>query len=127
MTGIVIQSDSDRAFLHRMIDTVQVGTEVIMGPARRTDAQSMKMRAMLTDVAKQKDHKGRYYNQDQWKILFMHALGQEVEFMPSLDGSTFIPYGGDSSEMKIGEMSDLITFIESWGMQNGVVFKDGAE
>jgi NinB protein len=60
---------------------------------------------------------------DQWKLLFMHACGQEVEFMPSLDGSTFIPYGGSSSEMKVDEME----FMTAWGVQNGVVFRDGAE
>jgi hypothetical protein len=55
MTGIVIRDDSDRTFLHRMIDTVKVGTEVTMGPERRTLPQNNKMWAMPTDVAM---HKG---------------------------------------------------------------------
>ena len=47
---------------------------------------------MLT-AAEQATHMGRRYTPDQWKVLFMHACGCEVQFIPALDGSTFIPWG----------------------------------
>jgi hypothetical protein len=123
MTGILILDDNDRAFLHRMIDEAKPGTLVEMRYEPASDEQRKKMRAMLGEIAEQYQHQGRFYAQEQWKVLMMHACGQEVEFMPSLDGSTFIPYEGRSSKMNMQDMAELISFIEAWGVQNGVEFK----
>lgn len=90
----------------------------------RTLDQNSRMWAMLTDVAAQKEHAGRRYTPDQWKVIFMHACSQEVQFIPSLDGSTFIPWGNRSSDLSKEEMSELIDFIGAWGAQNGVTFHD---
>ena len=124
MTGIVIQTDEDRRFLCQIVRDVPLGTFVEMGRPKRSLPQNAKMWAMLGEVASQVQHAGRFYTDKQWKLLFMHALGQEIEFIPSLDGSTFIPYEGASSEMKVGEMSDMIEFMYAWGTQNGVVFRE---
>ncbi len=82
---------------------------------------------MLTEVARQKTHNGRRYAVQQWKVLFLHACGREVQFMPSLDGETFIPWGWSSSDLSTVEMSELLDFIGAWGAQNGVVFNDPME
>lgn len=82
------------------------------------------MWAMLTEVAAQKMHHGRKYNAEQWKCIFLNACGREVQFLPALDNSTFIPWGQSSSDLSKEEMSELITFMESWGAENGVVFHD---
>jgi hypothetical protein len=79
---------------------------------------------MLTDVATQKEHVGRKYAPDQWKVLFMHACGREVQFIPSLDNATFIPWGQSSSDLSKAEMTELIEFIHAWGAEHGVVFHD---
>ena len=91
------------------------------GPKRSTD-QNARMWAMLTDISEQKEHMGKKYKPERWKVIFMHALGQEVEFIPSLDGTTFIPIGHQSSELSVSEMIELQDLIEAWGAQNGVVF-----
>ena len=45
-------------------------------------------------------------------------LGQQSKFMPSLDGSTFVPYGNwSSSRLSIAEMTELIELIYAWGAQ----------
>jgi len=50
-------------------------------------------------------------------------LGQQSKFMPSLDGSTFVPYGNwSSSRLSIAEMTELIELIYAWGGQHGVRF-----
>ena len=127
----MIVDDSDRAFLRRMIDDAKPGTLVEMRQDPASDAQKNKMRAMLGEVAKQIPHVDmdgdeRFYAPEQWKLLFMHACGQEVEMMPSLDGSTFVPYDGRSSKMNATDMAELISFIDAWGTQHGVVFKEVA-
>ena len=79
---------------------------------------------MLTDIAQQKEHAGKRYTPDQWKVLFMHACGREVQFIPALDGLTFIPWGQRSSDLSKQEMADLIEFMFVWGADNGVTFHD---
>lgn len=100
------------------------GTRVEFKATKRTLPQNDRMWAMLTDIAQQKTHAGRRYTPDQWKVIFMHACGREVQFIPSLDGSTFIPWGQSSSDLSVGEMTELIEFLFSWGAENGVVFHE---
>jgi len=99
-------------------------TRVEFRAAKRSVEQNSKMWAMLTEVSEQSEHGGRRYTPDQWKILFMHACGREVQFLPSLDGSTFIPWGQSSSDLSKREMIDLIECIYAWGTEHGVVFRE---
>jgi len=91
---------------------------------RRSLEQNSQMWALLQEISTQVEHCGRHFSPDQWKVLLMHALGNEVQFLPALDNKTFVPYGGRSSHMTVGQMSELIEFIRSWGVQRGVQFSD---
>jgi hypothetical protein len=92
--------------------------------AKRSLPQNDRMWAMLTDIAKQKEHAGRKYTPNKWKALFMHACGQEMDFAPTLDGKSFQPLGFRSSDLTKDEMSALIEFMFAWGAENGVTFHD---
>lgn len=124
---VVLNTDADRQKAATWAGRAPWGTRIEFKAAKRTLAQNDRMWAMLTDVATQKEHAGRRYTPDQWKILFMHACGREVQFLPSLDGSTFIPWGQSSSDLSKAEMTDLIEFMFKWGAENGVVFHDPAD
>lgn len=121
---LTIYTQPDRLRACRWIDQAPPGTRIEFKEIKRTLPQNDLMWSLLTDVATQKEHCGRKYTPDQWKLIFMHALGREIQFIPSLDGSTFIPCGGRSSDLGKSEMSDLIEYIMAWGAQNGVVFHD---
>jgi len=89
----------------------------------RSVEQNSKMWAMLHEISEQKTHCGRKYADYEWKILFMHALGQQTKFMPSLDGSTFVPYGNWSTRrLTVKQMTELIALMDQWGLENGVKF-----
>ena len=124
---ITIKRDDDRKRAENWAWLAPVGTRVEFKAAKRSIDQNSRLWAMLTDVATQKEHAGRKYTTDQWKILFMHACGREVQFIPSLDNSTFIPWGQSSSDLSKQEMAELLDFIAAWGAENGVVFHDPAE
>jgi hypothetical protein len=96
------------------------GSRVEFRPPARTLPQNRKMRAMLTDVATQKLHAGRRYDEDTWKLIFMSELGIKVDFVPSLDNSTMIPIMPRSSELSVEKMSGLIEIMYAWGAENGV-------
>ena len=124
---LILSDDSIRAKASHWVAVAPAGTRVEFKKPRRSLPQNDLMWAMLTDVATQKDHCGRRYTPDQWKILFMHACGREVQFLPSLDNSTFIPWGSSSSDLSKEEMSELIEFMQAWGAESGVVFHDRRE
>lgn len=121
---ITLFSTAARARAARYVAQAPFGTRIEFRAAKRTLPQNDRMWAMLTDIAEQKQHNGRKYAPDIWKALFMNALGREVQFIPTLDGTTFLPLGYRSSELSKGEMSDLIEFMLAWGAENGVTFHD---
>src|SRR5689334_4223839 len=121
---VVINHLADRKLIAKWAATVPDGTRVEFKKPKRTLPQNDRMWAMLTDIAQQKEHAGRRYTPDQWKVIFMHACGREVQFLPSLDNSTFIPWGQSSSDLSKEEMTDLIDFISHWGAENGVTFQE---
>jgi hypothetical protein len=117
-----LRSPRDRDNAIKAVCAAPAGARVEVKAEKRSLDQNKMMWALLSDVAMQKDHCGRRYTPDQWKCIFMHACGQEVTFIPSLDGTTFIPWGQRSSDLSKDEMTNLIECILAWGAQNGVQF-----
>lgn len=124
---IVLHSAEDRQRAHKYVTTAPLGTRIEYKASKRSLPQNDLMWAMLTDVSVQARHNGRQYTPDAWKVLFMHAIGREMQFLPSLDGSTFIPWGQSSSDLSREEMTALIDFIGVWGAENGVTFHKASE
>lgn len=122
---LILRAQTDRARASKWLQDAPWGTRVEFKGPKRTLPQNDRLWAALTDVARQAEHNGRRYTPDQWKVLFMHACGREVQFIPSLDGSTFIPWGQSSSDLSKQEMSELIDFIAAWGAEHGIEFNDG--
>lgn len=119
---ITIYSQADRDRAAKYVRVAPVGTRVEFKAIKRSLPQNDRLWAMLTDVSAQKEHNGRRYTPDNWKVIFMAAIGREVQFIPALDGKTFIPFGQSSSDLSRAEMTALLDFIDSWGAQNGVKF-----
>lgn len=112
---------------HHWINRAPKGTRVEFKGPQRSIEQNSRMWAMLTDIATQKILAGRKLSTDQWKVIFMHACGREIEFLPTLDNSTFIPWGRSSSDLSTEEMSNLIECMFAWGAEQGVVWSDPKE
>ena len=121
---LVLRRDVDRSKAVNWVASAPVGTRIEFKAPRRTLPQNDRMWAMLSDVAQQKEHMGRRYTAAQWKVLMLHACGREIQFLPALDGSTFIPWGQSSSDLSKEEMSELIDFMGAWGAEHGVTFHD---
>lgn len=121
---VVILSRSDRERVAHWADGVPYGTRVEFKAPKRTLPQNDLFWGLLTDFSKQVEHCGRKYTPDEWKLILMHAWGREVQFLPALDQSTFIP-AAHSSDLSVQEMTDLIEFIFAEGANRGVQFHDG--
>lgn len=110
--------EQQRKLAHDLIDRAPAGAVVNIAEAKRTLDQSAKMWAMLSDVSRSKPD-GRVHTADVWKALMMSACGYEVQFLMGLDGNPF-PHGFKSSNLRKGQMHDLITFIQAYGDEKGV-------
>ncbi len=121
---IILAYGADRDRAHAWIRAAPVNTRVDFKAPKRTTAQSDRMWAHLTDIARQRDWHGAKLSTEDWKVLFMSALNQELRIVPNLAGDGFIPLGRSSSDLSREEMADLIDFIECWCAQNGVTLND---
>lgn len=89
----------------------------------RTLEQNSKMWAMLAEVSQQVVWHGRKLTSENWKDIFTASL-KKMDVVPNIDGDGFVVLGQSTSKMTIAQLADLITLIEAFGAENGVVFKD---
>ncbi len=121
---LVLHDDAIRARALDWVKRAPPETRVTFQGPRRSLDQNSRFWAMLTDVSRQKEHCGRKYAPEQWKVLFLSALGREMQFAPSLDGTGFVPLGQSSSSLSVAEMSDLMEFMSAWGAENGIEWSE---
>ena len=121
---IVLNSTAAREKATRWIAGAPFGTRVEFKASKRTLPQNDRMWAMLTDVAQQLEWHGLRLTPNDWKLIFLDALKQEVRIVPNIDGTGFVNLGRSSSDLSKGEMSDLIEIIHAFGARHGVKFMD---
>lgn len=124
---VILNSRADREKVARWAMAVPPGTRCEFKEVKRTLPQNDRMWAMLTDVSQQAALGGKKFTPDQWKVIFLHALGQEITLLPSLDGTGYVPWGQSSSDLSKSEMTDLIELIFKFGAEHGVKFQDERE
>lgn len=92
--------------------------------AKRTDHQNSALWSLLGQIVKQRpEHNGVQMDAETYKALFMHSLGREVRFVPTLDGTSMLPLGLRSSKLTKSEFSDLIELILCWAAQNSLTIE----
>ncbi len=116
------QSDRDRAA--SWVRQAPWGTRITFQEAKRTTDQNARMWAMLTEVARQVKWHGQRLSADDWKLVFLSALKQELRIVPNLDGTGFVQLGRSSSSLSVGEMADLMDLIAAFGAREGVTFAE---
>jgi hypothetical protein len=126
--SVTLDSTTRREQAIDWIRRAKTGSRVeFKGPARSVD-QNSRFWAMLTDVAVQGRIEGRRYNTEQWKLMFLHAYaeerGIEIKYLPALNRAGMVPCGRSSSDLSVGEMSEVMEFITAWGAENGITFHD---
>ena len=124
---IEIKTQADREQASRWCLGAKIGTQVEFREKRRTDDQNRLMWVELTTLARLRPfHNGVKMSPDTYKCMFMHALGHETRFIPTLDGDGVFPLGMRSSRLTIPEMSDLIELLNAFAAREGVVFEKDA-
>lgn len=100
------------------------GTRVEFKAPKRTVPQNARMWAHLTDIATQLLWHDVKLSPEDWKILFLDALKSEMRLIKNLNGNGYVSLGRSSSDLSVSEMADLITLIQMFGAEHGVVFSE---
>jgi hypothetical protein len=128
MTGdrhtLRLANEAIRAKAAKWIQAAPIGWTIEFAAPRRTSEQSDRMWAMLSDIARQRDHFGKKYPKEAWKLIFLSALGHEVQFAPALNGNGLVPLGASSRKLTKSEMSDMIELLFQQGAEWGIRWSD---
>ncbi|WP_299949105.1 recombination protein NinB [uncultured Ruegeria sp.] len=123
---VVLDSPAQREKAKAWCGKAPDGTIVTLKKPGRTIPQNDRMWALLTDVSAQAVHNGKRYTTDQWKALFCHACGHEIQFIQGLNDEPF-PAGFRTSKMTKEQMSDLLEFIFAYGAEHGIKWSNDYE
>lgn len=121
---LVLANQSIRDKACHWIRKAPENTRVEFRKPKRTLPQNDRLHAMITDWAEQVEHHGQKYDVDSWKVILLSAFGYEVRFVPSLDGTSFVPLGMHTSDLSKEECTEFMDFIEAEGALRGVTFHE---
>ena len=124
---LILSNQAVRQRAIHWIKNVPDGTRVEFKEPKRTLPQNDRMWAMLTEISNKALLGGNKYTADEWKCIFLDALGQEITFLPKLYGQGFLPIGQRSSELDVGEMSKLMELMTAWCAQNHIALTEPKE
>lgn len=95
---------------------------------KRSLDQNAKLHSLLGDIAKQVPWAGKKRDTETWKRLmtaaWLRARGDQVEFLPALDGHGVDVVFCRTSDLTIPEVSELIEYINAWVIENQVITND---
>lgn len=90
-------------------------------PRTRTDDQNDALHSLVTQIMKQRTHhNGIRMDKALWKATFMEALGEEVRFIPKLNGDGLFPLGLSTSKLSVERFAELIELVLAWMAQEGL-------
>jgi hypothetical protein len=117
----------------KVIDNLKTGKLLrmeIKAESKSRD-QEEKYHAMIGEIAKQAQHLGAKWSIEDWKRLLVDLYAKETglhggKIIPSLDGMGIVQLGLQTRNFTKEQAMDFITFLEAWGANNGIIFKDVA-
>jgi hypothetical protein len=120
----ILAHDTARANAKTAISESPDGYAVEIKPITRSFAQNAKLHALITDIAKTLEWAGAKRDVETWKRLltaaWLRARGEPIEMLPALDGHGVDIVFRRTSELTVNEMIELIEYIQSWAVGNGI-------
>ena len=93
--------------------------------------QEQKYHAMLGEIAEQASHIGAKWDAEDWKRLLVdkfvrEELSEVTKVIPNLDNNGIVQLGLQTRNFTKEQAMDFITFLEAWGANNGIIYKNVA-
>jgi len=116
---VFLVGDTQRAYAKRLIDQAPAGWVVKIAEQTRSDAQNRLMWPVIDDLRRQVPEFAAFSAEDM-KLRFLHALGQEMRFLPALEGAGMFPVGQRSSTLTKSQFTALMELMFMAGAERGV-------
>ena len=120
---IAVNTEDDRAQLIKVASKARLPFTAELKRDTRTAEQNALLWPLLEDVAGQVLWHGVTLTKEDWKLIFMDGLQQEMRIVPNIEGTGFVNLRGRSSTLTKDEFSQLIELIYAFGAREGVTFR----
>lgn len=122
--SLILDGSTARVFAQKICAEADLGTVVEWTKSNRTLEQNAALHGLIDQIRKQRPiHCGLRMTVPLYKAVFMHALGEETRFVPSLDGTTVFPLGLSTKALSKERFSDLIEYILAWCAKEGLTVR----
>lgn len=123
---IVLTSQAAKGRAKRLIDMAPYGYVMAIGEETRSQEQNRLMWPLIADIQAQVPSM-ETFAPDDIKLRFLHALGQELRFLPELEGAGVFPVGQRSSTLSKSQFTALIELMFEYGARHGVRWSTKSE
>lgn len=120
---LIIRTDKQRRMAVEKILKLPEGWAVEFRPPNRSLDQNARMWSMLHDLSKQLEWGGVKLSPEDWKLVMLAGLGEEIRMVPNVERNGYVPLGVSTSKLSVARMRELIDFISYFGAQHNVTFK----
>jgi hypothetical protein len=110
----------------RLIDQAPANYVVAIAEETRSQEQNRLMWPLIADIREQVPGMDAFAP-DDIKLRFLHALGQELRFLPELEGAGMFPVGQRSSTLSKTQFTALIELMFEYGSRHGVQWSAKSE
>ena len=121
----ILAHDQARRQAQQAVQDAPEGYAVVIKEPTRSLSQNARLWALLHDVAAQVEWYGKRLTPEDFKHIFTSSL-RKLEVVPNLEGNGFVALGLSTSRMSKRELGDLMTLIEAFGAERGVVWSEPA-
>jgi hypothetical protein len=116
---IKITGEKQRRYAMECVLQSPLGHCVAIGEETRSQEQNRLMWPLIADIQAQVPEAATFAADDM-KLRFLHALGQELRFLPELEGAGMFPVGQRSSTLSKAQFTALIELMFAYGAKHGV-------
>ena len=117
----ILKDRETRQAVAQMVAGLPLGTKVEVGEEGRTARQNRAIHGLIGQIIRQRpEHRGIRMSVEAYKAVFMHALGDELRMIPSLDGTGFVPLGLSTSALTVSRFNDLMEVVFAWCAREGI-------
>lgn len=120
---IVLNNRANREKAARWCLAVEDGALVEFRKPTRSLEQNALLWSRLTELSRAVEWHGQKLAPEDWKDLATASL-RKCRFVPGIDAGTVVPLGMRTSSMTKAEMADLLTLLEAFAAERGIVFED---
>ena len=120
-----VTTEAQRRTALDAITRAPLGFSVTCKRGKRSVPQNDRMWAMLTIISKELAWHGQQLSPEDWKIVLMAGLNQEMRLVPNIEGNGFVNLGRSSSKLTKQEFTELMDLIEAFAAQHDVNLEQG--